>query len=246
MKEVITIISRKGGTGKTTTAQAISGGIRSNGGRVLLIDLDAQRNLSMSMNAKPTGYNITHLLEGTATAADAVQHTPNGDIITGSAFLAGADLALTSDTELKKAIEPLLSEYDYIIIDTPASYGKLTRNALTASTAVLITSQAASYSAQGLADVVGLVNQIQTVNKGLHLKGVIITNYTGRSNHVKRKLEEIKEEARRLGTEVLEPPIRATDKVTEAQEARANLKDFAPNCTASKCYDEITEQVLNW
>lgn len=243
MKEIITIISRKGGTGKTTTAQALGGALQKYGARVLLIDLDAQRNLSAAMGAKPTGLNVTHLLEGSGQAAQVIQHTANGDIITGSPFLAGADIAMTSDKELKRALFPLLPEYDYIIIDTPPNYGKLTRNALAAATSAIITAQAATFSIQGLSELMEIVEQIKTINEGLQLRGVIITNYSGRSNKVKQMLEDIKTAAASLGTEVLEPPIRSTDKVTEAQAAKMNLTEYAPRSTAGRGYMEIAEQL---
>lgn len=246
MKEIIAIISRKGGSGKSTTVQAIGGALRARGFRVLLIDLDAQRNLSAAMGASPDGFNIVHLLEGSAKASKTVQHTTNGDIITGSPFLAGADIAMTSDKELKRALVPLISEFDYILIDSPASYGKLTRNALAAATAAIITANAATFSAQGLEEITGIVEQMKTINPKLKLRGIVVTNYAGRSNRVKMILDEIRAEARRLGTEVIEPPVRATDKVIEAQAERVNLTEYAPRSTAAKCYEEITDKILDW
>ena len=246
MKEVIAIISRKGGTGKTTTAQSIGAALQKKRAKVLLVDLDAQRNLTASMGAKFTGYNITHLLEGTAKAADVIQHTDNGDIITGSPFLAGADLALTGDNEIKNAIRPLLSLYDYIIFDTPANYGKLTRNALAASTSAVITAQAATYSLQGLNEVVDIVDQMKPLSPALELRGVIITIYSGRSNKVKALLEDLRKAAKKAGTKVIEPPIRATDKVAEAQDAQKNLIDYAPKSTAAECYAKIADKIYKW
>ena len=246
MKEIITIISRKGGTGKTTTAQSIAAALKKKGATTLLIDLDAQRNLTAATGAKFTGYNITHLLEGSAPVKQAIQHTRNGDIIAASQFLAAADLVLTSDKELKRAIDPIISEYDYIIIDTPPNYGKLTSNALTASTSAIITAQAATFSLQGLKEVIAIVSQINQINPGLKLRGVLITNYSGRSNKVKQLYEDLKAAALDLGTEVLEPPIRATDKVTEAQAEQLNLIDYAPKSTAAKCYIEIANIILKW
>ena len=246
MSETITILSRKGGTGKTTTAQSIAAAIRNRNKTVLLIDLDAQGNLTASMNAPATGYNVTQLLERTTTPAQVIRKTENGDIITASRFLTGADIALESDKELNRAIIPLKKSYDYIIIDTPANYGRLTRNALAASTAAIITAEAATYSRQGLAEVVDIIKQIQGINPALVLRGVIVTKYAGRSNEVKKILEEMRSEAEELGTSIIGPPVRLTDKVIEAQNARENLADYAPKCTAAKCYDEITESILKW
>lgn len=246
MKEIITIISRKGGTGKTTTTQSLAAALIRKGYTALLIDLDAQRNLTAAAGAKMTGYNITHLLEESATAKEVIQHTRNGDIITASPFLAGADIAMSGDKELKRAINPILKDYDYILIDTPANYGKLTRNALAAATSAIVTAQAATFSLQGLKEIIDIVEQIKTVNPDLKLRGVLITNYSGRSNKVKKLFDDLKTAALDLGTEVLTPAIRATDKVTEAQAEKINIIDYAPKSTAAQCYLEIADIILNW
>ena len=246
MTEIITILSRKGGTGKTTTAQSIAAALRQKNKTVLLIDLDAQGNLTAGMDAKPTGFNVTHLLEKSIKPAQAIQHTNNGDIITASKFLTAADIVMESDKELKRSIEPLKDLYDYIIIDTPPNYGKLTRNALTASTSAIITAEAATYSRQGLAEVVDIIEQIQANNAALKLRGVIVTKYAGRSNEVKKILDEMRTEAAALNAPVIDPPIRLTDKVIEAQNKRVNLAEYAPRSTAAQCYDEITDKILKW
>ena len=246
MAEVITILSRKGGTGKTTTAQSISGALQQKNKSVLLIDLDAQGNLTASMNAPAAGYNVTQLLEKTIKPAQAIRRTENGDIITASRFLTAADLVMESDKELNRVIEPLKPIYDYIIIDTPANYGRLTRNALAASTSAIITAEAATYSRQGLAEVVDIIHQIKEINPALILRGVIVTKYAGRSNEVKRILEEMRTEAAELGAPIIDPPVKLTDKVIEAQNHRRNLAEHAPKSTAAKCYDEITEKIIKW
>lgn len=246
MAEVITILSRKGGTGKTTTCQSLAAALRSKSKTVLLVDLDAQMNLTNGMDAKPTGYNITQLLEESAKPADVIQTTKNGDIITASKFLAAADAVIESDNELTRALAPVRNQYDYIIIDTPANYGKLTRNALAASTAAIITAEASKYSIDGLAEVVDIVRQLKNINPALILRGVIITKYAGRSNKVKEILNDITQEAAALGSSVIGPPVRLTDKVIEAQDARRNLTEYAPKSTAAQCYDEIAEEILKW
>ena len=246
MAEIITILSRKGGTGKTTTAQSISGALQKKKKSVLLIDLDAQGNLTASMNAPATGYNVTQLLEKNIKPAQAIRKTDNGDIITASRFLTAADLVMESDKELNRAIEPIKPLYDYIIIDTPANYGRLTRNALAASTSAIITAEASKYSKDGLTEIIDIINQIKDINPALVLRGVIVTKYAGRSNEVKKILEEMRTEADKLGAPIIDPPIRLTDKVIEAQNARRNLAEYAPRSTAAKCYDEITEKILKW
>ena len=246
MKEVITIVSRKGGTGKTTTAQTLANGIRNAGNKVLLIDLDSQHNLTSSMGASPDGLNATDLFDMDKPPAQLIQHTENGDIIAGSNDLAAGDVILTDNTQLKKAIKPFYKLYDYIVIDTPASYGRLTMNALTAATQAIITTEPATFSADGLTDLKQIIKQIRRNNTKLKLRGIIITRCDSRSNAVKETVEEIKAAATAMGTEVLEPPIRATAKVFEAQRAKCNLLDYKPKeNNAAADYEQIIKVILN-
>lgn len=245
MSETIAIISRKGGTGKTTTAQAIADGIRRAGHSVLLIDLDSQHNLTKAMGADPGALNSTDLFEISAKPARLIQHTENGDIIAGSKALAAGDVMLTDNDQLKAALKPFIKQYDYIIIDTPASYGRLTMNTLNAATMALITIEPATFGADGLADLADIIKQIRRTNKKLNISGIILTRCDSRSNEVKQTIAEIKEAAAKMKTEVLEPPIRATIKVSSAQRAKRNLFDFAPRSTAAEDYKQIVNVLLN-
>ena len=110
MGEIIAICSRKGGTGKTTTAQTIADGIRRAGFSVLLIDLDSQHNLTAAMGADPGGLNSTDLFDITTRPARLIQHTANGDIIAGSDDLAAGDAVLTDNEQLKKALTPFIKD----------------------------------------------------------------------------------------------------------------------------------------
>ena len=245
MSEILAIVSRKGGTGKTTTAQAIADGIRRAGYSVLLIDLDSQYNLTKAMGADPGGLNSTDLFDIRTRPADLIQHTANGDIIPGCRALAAGDVVLTDNNQLKAALRPFIKRYDYIIIDTPASYGRLTMNTLTAATSAIITLEPATFGADGLADLSETIKNIRRNNKILKIRGIVLTRCDARSNEVKQTIAEIKAAAAKMKTQVLEPPIRATVKVSSAQRARRNLFDYAPRSTAALDYNEIVKVLLN-
>lgn len=245
MSEVIAITSRKGGTGKTTTAQTLADGIRRAGFSVLLIDLDSQYNLTKAMGADPGALNSTDMFDISTPPARLIQHTENGDIIPGAAELAAGDIMLTDNDQLKAAMKPFIKQYDYIIIDTPASYGRLTMNALTAATQTIITLEPATFSADGLAELAKIIKQIRRRNKKLVVRGILVTRCDARSNEVKKTIEEIRAAAADIGTEVLEPPIRATAKVFEAQRRQQNLFDYAPRSTAALDYAEVVKVILN-
>lgn len=245
MGAVTAICSRKGGTGKTTTAQTLADGIRRAGHSVLLIDLDSQHNLTAAMGADPNGLNSSDLFDINTKPARLIQHTNNGDIIPGAAELAAGDEELKDNDQLKKALRPFIKQYDYIFLDLPASYGRLVMNALTAATQVIITTEPASFSADGLADLAKIIKQIRRNNKNLKLRGIIITRCDARSNAVKEVIKDIYAAADAIGTEVLEPPIRATAKVGDAQRKKINLLDFKPNDnTAADDYKQIIKTLL--
>ena len=157
MGEVLAIISRKGGTGKTTSCQTIADGIRRAGFSVLLIDLDSQHNLTDAMGADPDGLNSTDLFDISTKPARLIQATKCGDIIAGSGELAAGDVVLTDNTQLKNALKPFAKQYDYIILDTPASYGRLTMNALTAATQTIITLEPATFSESGIKELAKII-----------------------------------------------------------------------------------------
>ena len=245
MGEILAIISRKGGTGKTTSAWILADGLQRAGKRVLLIDLDSQINLSRVMCAGPDKLNATDLLDGSAKPARTIQHTQGDiDIIAGSSDLAAADVILTANTHLKKSLKPLLPEYDFILIDCPASYGRLCMNALTAADSAIITLEPAAFSSDGLEDLADIIKQIRRTNKKLIIRGILITRCDARSNVVKETIQEIRTAAEELGTKVLEPPIRYTSKVSDAQRKRISYFDFAPRSTAAADYMEVIKELL--
>lgn len=243
MSEIIAILSRKGGSGKTTTALCLADQLRQHGRSVLLIDLDAKRNCSKALNADLTRANVTNLLDG-AKLSDVVQHTENGDIVAASIYLNAADAILKSNTILKKALANAGSLYDFVLCDCPDTPGRLVTNALVAADSAIITVKAEPFSYDGIDDLADVINQAQELNENLIIRGIVVTAYDGRSNAAKRNLEDFRRKAVEIGTSVIDPPIRATSKVYESQGERVNLSQFAPKCTAALDYKSITEQLL--
>ena len=243
MNELIASISRKGGSGKTTTALCIADQLRRRGKSVLIIDLDAKRNASKAMGADLTQASVINLFDG-AKLAEVVQHTSNGDIVPGSIYLNAADAVLTNNHELKKALQRGGEQYEYILIDCPDTPGRLTANALTAATSAIITVRAEAFSYDGIDDLTATIDQAKETNSNLKIRGIVVTAYDGRSNEAKKQLDAFRMKAAEIGTEVLEPPIRATSKVYEAQGRRVNLSDYAPRSTAAQDYKTIVDKLL--
>lgn len=241
--EVIAFISRKGGGGKTTSALCIADQLRRRGKSVLIIDLDAKRNASKAMAADLSRPNVTNLLDGTSLG-EVAQHTASGDIVPGSIYLNAADAILTNNYELKKALERGAGLYDYVLIDCPDQPGRLTANAITSANSLLITFKAEPFHYDGIDDLAATIEQAKETNPGLVVRGILVTAYDGRSNIARKKLDAFRAKAAEIGTRVIEPPIRATSKVWEAQDARVNLSQYAPRSTAAEDYKSIVDEIL--
>lgn len=249
MKEIIAVINQKGGVGKSTTAQAIGQCLHLKGYKVLFVDLDAQGNLSYSLNAIQPSKTVLEVITGQVEAKEVIIHTETGDIMPSSLQLSGADLMLTEmgkEYKLKEAIEPLKKLYDYIIIDTPPALSILTINALTACTGVIIPAQADIYSLQGIGQLNNTIEAVRKYcNEGLKLKGIVLTRFNKRavlSRDVKDLLEQT---AQTLKTKLYKTHIREAVAVKEAQIQKACLFTYAPKSNASIDYMNLTDEVIN-
>ena len=218
MKNIIAIANQKGGVGKSTTAHAIGTGLIFNGYKVLFIDLDNQCNLSYTMEADTAGRTAYDLLHGTATAGETIQHTQSGDIIAGSPKLAGSDRDLDKADALKKAIEGIRANYEFIIIDTPPALGVLSINALAVADRVIIPAQADIYSLQGIGQLYTTIEAVKDrINKNIEIAGLLVTRYNGRailSRDIRQMLEDTAEQ---LKTKVFKTHIREAIEIKEAQ-----------------------------
>lgn len=168
--EIVVVTNQKGGVGKSATAEALAEGLFIKGYKTLLIDLDAQDaqgSISLSEKAdinKPSAYEL--FIDDRINAHDVTQHrTHRADIIPAGRNLIKLDIELTSkarEYRLKEKIVPLISKYNYIIIDTPPALGILTLNALTTANSLIIPAQADLYSLQGIGQ---LYDTIETVKE---------------------------------------------------------------------------------
>jgi chromosome partitioning protein len=170
------------------------------GARVLLVDIDPQGNttsgLGIDKNAL-TG-DVYSVLLSNVPAANVVRPTgvSNLEVIPATIALAGAEIelvpALSRETRLKRALEPLAGRYDYILIDCPPSLGLLTLNALTAASEVFIPVQAEYYALEGLSQLTTVVQRIrEALNPGLRITGVLVTMFDGRTRLATEVLDEV-------------------------------------------------------
>ena len=236
--DTIAIIAQKGGTGKTTTAQSLAAGLAARGHRMLLVDADAQGNLTYAMGTGQAGVNLYSVLTGEHSAQDALQQIGGSGLIAASPLLATLDLVLTQagkEQHLKRALYSLKGRYDYCIIDTPPALGIITTNALTASNRVIITAQADIFSLQGIGALLPIFQAIRShTNPGLAIDGILLTRHNPRTIISREILSMLEETAKQMHTKVFNSTIRENTAIKEAQATRQDIfaYDNASNAAA--------------
>lgn len=245
---IYVILNRRGGTGKTTTAFALGSGLAKRGSKVLYVDMDSQCNLSYDIGAEQGRNSVTEVLTGSATAAEAVQSTAEGDIIPSSPSLAGADMFIDGtgkEYRLREALEPIVKDYNDIVIDTGPALNVASVNALTAAQRVIIPVQAEIHSLQGLALLQSTIEGVQKyTNPDLKISGILCTRYNSRAIISRDMMKNMERAAAELGTKVFGVRIRECVSLKESQAVKKNIYDYAPKSNAAQDYEAFVKEVL--
>lgn len=227
MATTISILSQKGGTGKTTMTRTLADVFGRLGLDVLAIDADPQGNLSdyfdTDRDADPT---LADVLMGQTKAADAV----HGQVIPANLRLAEAELALAGkigrEVTLRNALRDLKRERDVILIDCPPTLGLLTVNALVASSHALLSTQSQYFSLQGVEQAMEVVDLAKdSLNPDLELLGVVLNIANMRTNHSRQTLEALRE---KFGDRVFRSVIRQSIVYAESAERAIPILDYRP------------------
>ncbi|WP_416827907.1 ParA family protein [Ectobacillus polymachus] len=201
MGKIISIANQKGGVGKTTTSVNLGAALAQLGKKVLLVDIDAQGNATTGVGLEKSELKqcVYNILVEDEDVRDIIKPTAMEGlfVIPATIQLAGAEIELvptiSREVRLKRALQPVREEYDYIIIDCPPSLGLLTINALTASDSVIIPVQCEYYALEGLSQLLNTVRLVQKhLNKSLAIQGVLLTMLDARTNLGLQVIDEVK------------------------------------------------------
>jgi chromosome partitioning protein len=187
MAKIFCIANQKGGVGKTTTTVNLAAGLAKVGQRVLMVDLDPQGNATMGsgVEKRKLEYTVYDVLLESATIAEArvksdklIQGGCSYDILGANRELAGAEVELVDverrEKRLKKALDAVASEYDFVLIDCPPSLSLLTLNGLCSAHGVIVPMQCEYFALEGLTDLVNTIKQVNAnLNKDLLIIGLL-------------------------------------------------------------------------
>jgi chromosome partitioning protein len=200
MGRVIALVNQKGGVGKSTTAVNLGAALALAGKRVLVIDADPQGNATTGLGVDKTRltHDIYHVLVQDVPLERILVQTeiPHLQLAPATINLAGADVelvaALSRETRLRQALAPVVSGYDFVLIDSPPSLGLLTINALTAADECIIPVQAEFYALEGLAQLTNVIWRVRdALNPTLHVSGVLVTMFDGRTRLATEVIREV-------------------------------------------------------
>lgn len=248
MARVVAFTNQKGGVAKTTTTLNLGVALQEMGRSVLLVDLDPQGNLTMSLgldpdSVRPSMYDV--LVSG-VSIEDAIRHQEI-DVAAANIDLAVAEIALSSligrERALSKALLQVRDTYEFVLIDTPPSLGLLTINALTASDAVIVPVQCEYLSLRGLAQLERTLELVRdNLNPNVHIAGILPTMYDSRTVHGREAVEVLRGS---FGDLVYTTEIHKTIKFAEAPVQGQSVLKYAPESQAAEAYRQLAREVLD-
>lgn len=249
MGKTISIFNQKGGVGKTTTNINLGACLAIKGKKVLVLDIDPQGNTTSGLGISKRGLRNTMyevlIIDG-YDPRNAIRKTSveGLDIIPASVELAGAEVEMVQlegrEKRLKRAIDTIKDDYDFIFIDCPPSLGLLTINSLTAVDSVLIPIQCEFYALEGVSQLMSTIELVKkNMNRNLEIEGVILSMFDGRTNLSIQVVEEVK---KYFKSKVYSTVIPRNVRLAEAPSYGLSIVEYDAKSTGAKAYMEFADE----
>ena len=248
---IFAVANQKGGVGKTTTTTSVGAALAEMGHRVLIVDLDPQGNATtgLGVDARQFERSVYDVLLNDVPLVDVVEPTgfPNLFVAPATLDLAAVEQELTSvisrELRLKKAIESIQGDFDYIFIDCPPSLGLITINAFAAATEIMVPVQCEFYALEGLTQLQRIVDLVQrNFNPELRITKVVLTMYDSRNTLA---VDVSKEVAKHFPTELCKTVIPRTVRLAEAPSFGKPITVFDPYSKGAKAYIALAKEIDN-
>lgn len=250
MGKVISIANQKGGVGKTTTAINLAASLAAIEHPTLVIDIDPQSNTTsgLGIDSKTVTNSIYEVMIGSTEITDAVRQTELDflDLIPAHINLVGAEIEMidreSRERILKRAIDKMRQQYDFVIIDCPPSLGLLTINALTASDSIVIPVQCEYFALEGLGQLLNTIKIVrQHLNPELEIEGVLLTMYDNRTRLSNQVAEEVK---RYFDDRVFKSVISRNVRLAEAPSFGKPALLYDSTCAGAKNYLSLGREII--
>ena len=248
---IFAVANQKGGVGKTTTTTSVGAALAEMGHSVLIVDLDPQGNATtgLGVDARQFERSVYDVLLNDVPLVDVVEPTgfPNLFVAPATLDLAAVEQELTSvisrELRLKKAIESIQGDFDYIFIDCPPSLGLITINAFAAATEIMVPVQCEFYALEGLTQLQRIVDLVQrNLNPELRITKVVLTMYDSRNTLA---VDVSKEVAKHFPTELCKTVIPRTVRLAEAPSFGKPITVFDPYSKGAKAYIALAKEIDN-
>ena len=250
MGKIVAIANQKGGVGKTTTAINLGSSLAAAEASTLVVDVDPQANLTSGLGLRsksPNGTIYDVLIEEKPVGSVIVDTLlENMKAITSERNLTGAEIELVGEPRrefrLKEVLAPVVSNYDYVLVDCPPSLGLLTVNALVAADSVLIPLQCEFFALEGLSELLSTVERIQrNFNPALSIEGILLTMYDERTNLSAQVIDDVRKHFRAA---VFESVVPRNIRLAEAPSHGQPILLYDIRSKGAEAYLALTKEIL--